>query len=72
MGTTIGKVMPVRRAWLEKKEARQYFGDCSNDYLEGLVKKELLTVAVIGKKVFYKMDSIERLFENSTIQVAKR
>ena len=66
-GRGIGKVEPVRRVWLEKKEAREYLGGCSDEWLDKLMKEEMVTVAVIGRKAFYEVASMERLMQKNVI-----
>ena len=62
----VGKVEPVHKVWLSKKEAMAYLG-CSSDFLDNIRNKALVSFAQVGKKVWYDLKSINRFIEKHRV-----
>ena len=63
----IGKVEPVQKVWLNKKEAMAYLG-CKEDFLRKLRENaEIKFSQYGGKTVWYELQSINRFIERHRV-----
>ena len=66
MKSTVGKVEPVHKVWLSKKEAMAYL-DCSSDFLDNIRNKALVSFSQVGKMIWYDLKSINRFLERNRV-----
>ena len=63
----LGKVEPVQKVWLNKKEAMAYLG-CKEDFLRKLRENaEIKFSQYGGKMVWYELQSINRFIERHRV-----
>ena len=64
---TLGKIEPVAKKWLSKDEAKSYIG-CSDDFLQTLREKALVSFSQFGSKmIWYDLSSIDRFIQSNKV-----
>jgi hypothetical protein len=69
MKKNTGKLVTVQKTWLSTKEALQFFGMTSYEFLERLRNEALVTFSEIpgSKGYYYELRSLERLLEKNIV-----
>lgn len=61
-----GKVQPVNKIWLSRKEAMCFLG-CADDYLRKVRKSGQVSFCRDGRMIWYNVNSLQRYIEKHKV-----